>query len=224
MRQTCRMPRPRRGAAAVALRTAHEAPGAHAAHHRRPAGAGGSFAFRRAISGRRPIGCARRCSTGCRAAHRRARAAWICIAGSGALGLEALSRGAAAVRVRRAATRGGDRARALLRDWSGRPAAAASCCADARALPGAADAARAFDLVFLDPPFGSRLALAASAQLEARGWLAADAPHLCRASRGASRCRRCRRAGRHCAPARAGEVGYHLYARAAEGAGREAAT
>ena len=50
---------------------------AAAAHHRRAMARREGFAFRRSTFGRRPIACARRCSTGCRRGSK-ARAAWIC--------------------------------------------------------------------------------------------------------------------------------------------------
>ena len=93
-------------------------------------------------------------------------------AGSGAVGLEALSRGAAAVTLveqEAAAAKAiatniaslgiGDRA-SLLR-------------ADASRLGRARGSS--FDLVFLDPPYGGGLALPTLAGLRAGGWLAADA-------------------------------------------------
>lgn len=94
-------------------------------------------------------------------------------AGSGALGLEALSRGAAAVifvEQQRGAAAALER---LLLDWqagSGRVV-----CAQARQFlsTGYASAGGPFDLVFLDPPFGSGELPAALAALE-RGWLAPD--------------------------------------------------
>ncbi len=91
-------------------------------------------------------------------------------AGTGALGLEALSRGAAhAVFMER------DRAAArVLR------ANVAACGAEALATILAADATRpppgaACGLVFLDPPYGAGLGARAFAALSAGGWVAADA-------------------------------------------------
>lgn len=96
-------------------------------------------------------------------------------AGSGALGIEALSRGAAfclfvdraeparaAIRTNLAALGLGERARVD----SG----------DAGALPGrsAADGA-AYDLAFLDPPYGEGLGEATLARLAGGGWLAPGA-------------------------------------------------
>ncbi|MBZ0128636.1 MAG: 16S rRNA (guanine(966)-N(2))-methyltransferase RsmD [Rhodobacteraceae bacterium] len=92
-------------------------------------------------------------------------------AGTGALGLEALSRGAASVLfvdagakaaalIRRniALCRAGDRASLLRRDAT---------------QPGKAE--EPFDLVFLDPPYGAGLGQAALAAIAAGGWLAPDA-------------------------------------------------
>jgi len=92
-------------------------------------------------------------------------------AGSGALGLEALSRGAAHVTfVERdeVAARGLE---AVLASLGARDADLVR--ADAlRFLKGTA---RPFDLVFLDPPFDSELLAQSAAALEAGGWLAAGA-------------------------------------------------
>ena len=93
-------------------------------------------------------------------------------AGSGALGLEALSRGAAFCLF-------------IDHDREARAAVAANlesldCGVQARVL--AADAARSavnadapFDLALLDPPYGKSLGEAALAGLSAGGWLAPDA-------------------------------------------------
>jgi len=90
-------------------------------------------------------------------------------AGAGALGLEALSRGAAhCVFVDR------DRQvieslRRLLVEWQA-PSTAAQCLQTeaARFLAGTV---QPFDVVFLDPPFMAGALEASMAQLEARGWL-----------------------------------------------------
>ena len=89
-------------------------------------------------------------------------------AGSGALGLEALSRGAlkltcmetsaaarAAVRANAAALGEAGRVTVMQADATKPPAAAAAC-----------------DLVFLDPPYRSGLAAAALPALASRGWIA----------------------------------------------------
>ena len=83
-------------------------------------------------------------------------------AGSGALGLEALSRGAAHVTFVEQDAAAARELRARLREWQ---------AADARvehgdALRYLAGTARAFDLVFLDPPFASQLLSRAAALLE----------------------------------------------------------
>jgi len=90
-------------------------------------------------------------------------------AGSGALGLEALSRGAAesvfVERDRDAA----DELQRLLREWQVENAQLLHIDAD-RFLAGKV---RQFDVVFLDPPFAGRELLAGvAARLEAGGWLA----------------------------------------------------
>jgi 16S rRNA (guanine966-N2)-methyltransferase len=95
-------------------------------------------------------------------------------AGSGALGIEALSRGAAfCLFVERA-----EPARAAIRAnlaALGLEARARLNRRDAVALPvrGLADAP--YDLAFLDPPYGEGLGEAALTRLAAGGWLAADA-------------------------------------------------
>jgi 16S rRNA (guanine966-N2)-methyltransferase len=94
-------------------------------------------------------------------------------AGSGALGLEALSRGApfclfmdndraarAAIEANLAALGCGDRARVLGQDLT---------------RLGGRGAEAAFDLVFLDPPYGSGLADGALAALMGGGWFASGA-------------------------------------------------
>ena len=116
-------------------------------------------------------------------------------AGSGALGLEALSRGAAHAEFVDADAK----AVAALRDrcveWSaasrgaGTPVGSAGFHrADALAFlatrahrtfaggaAGRGDAVAPFDIVFLDPPFGAGLWGEAAARLESGGWLARDA-------------------------------------------------
>jgi len=139
-------------------------------------------------------------------------------AGSGALGLEALSRGAAEVlfvEQRRAAC---DAIEQLLREWRPRDAALAATdtaataasvlCADALRFL-ATSRPRAFDLVFLDPPYGGELLPAAASALQ-KGWLRPQARIYVEHAR------------REALPplpeswhelraGRAGEVGYHLF-------------
>jgi 16S rRNA (guanine966-N2)-methyltransferase len=131
-------------------------------------------------------------------------------AGSGALGLEALSRGAAHATF---VERDGAAARELgarLSEWG---------AADARvehtdALAFLAGKASAFDLVFLDPPFDSDLLPRSAVLLENGGWLKAGGLVYVECAS---------RAGLPPLPPawellrakQAGEVGYHLFARAA---------
>ncbi len=128
-------------------------------------------------------------------------------AGSGALGLEALSRGATSVlffeQQRAAATA----LEGLLHEW--KAAGATVLCGSAlQYLAGAPS--RRFDLVFLDPPFAGELLAPSVAALEL-GWLKPDARIYLEHAR---------REPAPPVPARwrelragtAGEVRYHLYA------------
>ncbi|HEY8681960.1 MAG TPA: 16S rRNA (guanine(966)-N(2))-methyltransferase RsmD [Rhodanobacter sp.] len=92
-------------------------------------------------------------------------------AGTGALGIEALSRGAASVQfVERDA-----RAAHALRDNLARLKATACPVAIADAQSFLQGAAQPQELVFLDPPFALELWAALAQQLESSGWLAAQA-------------------------------------------------
>jgi 16S rRNA (guanine966-N2)-methyltransferase len=132
-------------------------------------------------------------------------------AGSGALGLEALSRGAASVvfvEHQRAAV---DALRTLLRDWQASNATvvrdeAQHYLAGLRA-PGAAE--RGFDLVFLDPPYDSGELPAAAAVLARRG-LAPDARIYI--EQHAGRQQALPPSWRELRSGKAGEVRYHLFA------------
>jgi len=128
-------------------------------------------------------------------------------AGSGALGLEALSRGAAEVvfvEQRRAASVAIER---LLAQWPAAGRTSVLCTEAQRYLSGHAPSA--FDLVLLDPPYASGEIAAAARALE-HGWLASDARIYIEHAR------------RESLPAlpgtwhelragTAGAVGYHLY-------------
>jgi|SRR5580692_3304998 16S rRNA (guanine966-N2)-methyltransferase len=132
-------------------------------------------------------------------------------AGSGALGLEALSRGAGSVVfVENVATTARE-LRQTLANWGGERAAAAQVH-----LVGAKHfllgTAQEFDVVFLDPPFAGGLLGQAAAHLESGGWLAPEALIYAECP------------AREALPAlpaawrlvksgRAGEVGYHLLRR-----------
>jgi 16S rRNA (guanine966-N2)-methyltransferase len=127
-------------------------------------------------------------------------------AGSGALGLEALSRGAAQVTFIEKDRRAAVAIEAVAREWE--EDAATVVCADALGwLVNAQEAP--YDIVFLDPPFDANLLASAAGALV--GKLAADARVYLE------------RRAREPLPAlpggwkelragRAGEVGYHLYA------------
>ena len=130
-------------------------------------------------------------------------------AGSGALGLEALSRGASHVTFVEQDVAAGRELRARLAEWQAGDASVER--ADAlRYLTGEA---RPFDLVFLDPPFGSELLSEAARRLEERGWLRSGAFIYVECAA---------RAGLPPLPApwrllkakQAGEVGYHLFGHA----------
>lgn len=134
-------------------------------------------------------------------------------AGSGALGLEALSRGARSVVFVERDPRAARALSATLAEWQAR-GALVQCVEARRYLAGPAEP---FDIVFLDPPFEAALLAPVATALEERGWLAPGAlvyvesaareplpplPGGWQASR----------AGR------AGEVGYHLFATSGTGA------
>lgn len=132
-------------------------------------------------------------------------------AGSGALGLEALSRGAAAVTFIETDRLAAAAIRERLRDWS----AEGGVVVESDALGWLESASVApVDIVFLDPPFAADLLPRAWAALAARGWLrdpaflyvesAADTPLPVLPSGWIAH-----RSGR------AGEVGYHLLRREA---------
>ena len=159
-------------------------------------------------------------------------------AGSGALGLEALSRGAAHVTFVERDPAAAREIRARLAEWGARAATVEH--ADARAFLQQQPAA-SFDIVFLDPPFASRLLAEAAARLEQGGWLAdgaliyVESPADAGASTPAPATRTAATAARApvgAAPPvpagwtplkakRAGEVGYHLYSRGARGTDNE---
>jgi 16S rRNA (guanine966-N2)-methyltransferase len=92
-------------------------------------------------------------------------------AGSGALGLEAASRGAAAVVM---VDQAGE-AVGLLREQLAVLGADGVNVIQADVLQWLRGPAQAFDIVFLDPPFRQRLLTESMSLLEAYGWLAADA-------------------------------------------------
>jgi 16S rRNA (guanine966-N2)-methyltransferase len=91
-------------------------------------------------------------------------------AGSGALGLEALSRGAAHCTFVDTDARAIGALDALLREWGAEPGSAQLERGDAAQF--LARTPEPMDVVFLDPPFAAPALAAAAAQLESRGWLA----------------------------------------------------
>jgi 16S rRNA (guanine966-N2)-methyltransferase len=130
-------------------------------------------------------------------------------AGSGALGLEALSRGAAQVTFVERDAPAVRELRARIAEWGASGAQVQQTDA-LRFLRN--EAPHSFGIVFLDPPFASALVAPAAQLLEQRGWLAADALVYVEC------------AAREALPAlppnwsvlrtrQAGEVGYHLLAR-----------
>ena len=128
-------------------------------------------------------------------------------AGSGALGLEALSRGAAHVTFVEKDRRAAAAIEAVTREW-GEAGAQVSCTgalewlATNRALP-------PFDIVFLDPPYDSDLLEAAATALAGR--LAADA-RLYLERRARDPLPALPGGWKELRAGRAGEVGYHLFA------------
>ncbi|HUK02388.1 MAG TPA: 16S rRNA (guanine(966)-N(2))-methyltransferase RsmD [Steroidobacteraceae bacterium] len=126
-------------------------------------------------------------------------------AGSGALGLEALSRGALEVQFVESHPQAVRDLQARLAEWH----AVGAQVSRGDALAYLAGRARAFDIVFLDPPYTGGLLGAAAAALTSRGWL----------TRGALIYAECAaRTGLPPLPPswhelkakQAGEVGYHL--------------
>jgi 16S rRNA (guanine966-N2)-methyltransferase len=131
-------------------------------------------------------------------------------AGSGALGLEALSRGAAEVTFVERDPAAASELATRLTEWGARGARAER--GDALQFLRGPAPAQPYDIVFLDPPFAAELLQSAAELLESRRWLAA-------AARIYVEC-----AARDVLPPlpapwtlvkakQAGEVGYHLLAR-----------
>ena len=128
-------------------------------------------------------------------------------AGSGALGLEALSRGAAQVTFVEKDRRAAAAIESLVREWGQENARVV--CAGAIEWLQAPSAEPPYDIVFLDPPYDSDLLEAAAAALAGR--LAADA-RLYLERRARDPLPALPQAWKEIRAGRAGEVGYHLYA------------
>jgi 16S rRNA (guanine966-N2)-methyltransferase len=130
-------------------------------------------------------------------------------AGSGALGLEALSRGAAQVTFIEKDRRAAAAIEALLHDWQ--ETGASVVCSDAMTWLADPGPTASFDVVFLDPPYDANLLGAAAAAL-ARPTLLATEARIYVETRARAPLPplpdtwECIRDGR------AGEVGYHLFA------------
>ena len=129
-------------------------------------------------------------------------------AGSGALGLESLSRGASGVVFVEQHAAIARALGAVLAEWNVQGAEVIR----ADAFSYLRGTAQPFDIVFLDPPFSAGLLAPAAALLEERGWLAPNALiYLESAARGPRPALPegwLERKGKQ-----AGEVGYHLFAR-----------
>jgi 16S rRNA (guanine966-N2)-methyltransferase len=131
-------------------------------------------------------------------------------AGSGALGLEALSRGAAHVTFIEQDATAARELRTRLVEWQ----VTGACVARADALRYLGGPAHPFDIVFLDPPFGSPLLERAATVLEARAWLK-PAALIYVESAARTGLPPLPQSWRLLKAKRAGEVGYHLFAHAA---------
>ena len=137
-------------------------------------------------------------------------------AGSGALGLEALSRGAAHVCFVERSRRAAEAIDAVAREW--RESSFEVAGADAiQWLDQQSSAAPRFDIVFLDPPYDSDLLLSAAAALARSGALATDA-RIYVERRARDPLPALPEGWKELRAGQAGEVGYHLFARAARGA------
>lgn len=131
-------------------------------------------------------------------------------AGSGALGLEALSRGAAQVTFVERDPAAAREIAARLEEWGASAGRVEQ--RDARRFLDARPA-EPFDIAFLDPPFASGLLEEAVARLEEGGWLADDALVYLECP-AASASPAVPQRWRPLRAKQAGEVGYHLYSRA----------
>jgi len=132
-------------------------------------------------------------------------------AGSGALGFEAASRGAKSV----VQVESNAQACRSLKDNAVALSAQQISVVQSDVLRYLEGAATAFDVVFLDPPFGQNLVVQTCRQLEAYGWLAKQAKIYVETERhfdwscGASMPEN----WRQLKSKSAGEVGYHLFER-----------
>jgi 16S rRNA (guanine966-N2)-methyltransferase len=135
-------------------------------------------------------------------------------AGSGALGLEALSRGAARLTFIECDPSAASAIAARLDEWGAHGARVENV--DARRFLDRTPA-EPFDIVFLDPPFASALLAQAAGRLEQGGWLAKDALIYVECPADGAPQDALPRSWTPVKAKRAGEVGYHLYSRADRG-------
>jgi 16S rRNA (guanine966-N2)-methyltransferase len=140
-------------------------------------------------------------------------------AGSGALGLEALSRGASSVVFVDHDPTAMLELQARLTEWGGRGGHVERGDAMSflqRSRPALASSIQGFHVVFLDPPFDSSLLPQAAQLLETQGWLLPGSLiYVEHAARGEMP--RLPENWQLIKAKRAGEVGYHLYERGARG-------
>lgn len=136
-------------------------------------------------------------------------------AGSGALGLEALSRGAVQAMFVEQSAAAARELEARLGEWGAQNSQV--CRADAlQFLRSRRASADRFDIVFLDPPFAASLLARAAELLEEQEWLAEGALiYVETPARG--ELPELPAAWRQIRTKRAGEVGYHLYERGERG-------
>jgi 16S rRNA (guanine966-N2)-methyltransferase len=127
-------------------------------------------------------------------------------AGSGALGLEALSRGAAQVTFVEKDRRAAAAIEAVAREWQ--EANARVVCQSAIEWLAAPVSEPPFDIVFLDPPYDSVLLAAAAVALN--GWIAPDA-RIYLERRAREPLPALPASWKELRAGRAGEVGYHLF-------------
>jgi 16S rRNA (guanine966-N2)-methyltransferase len=131
-------------------------------------------------------------------------------AGSGALGLEALSRGAASVAFVETDQRVARAISAVLAAWGAQQATVATQPAAQYLARGAPGGLPALDLVFLDPPFAAGLLESAAAALDNGRWLADGALIYVEHARSDS-LPRLPAAWQALKTGNAGAVSYHLY-------------
>lgn len=130
-------------------------------------------------------------------------------AGSGALGLEALSRGAAHATFVEKDRRAAVAIEALVREWQ--ESDATVTCSDALTWLASVRATAPFDVVFLDPPYDAGLLSTAATALTNAGLLAPEA-RIYVEVRAREPLPRLPDAWQSIRDGRAGEVGYHLFA------------